>query len=257
MEPNLLIKPGELSGETNHVPVNPEAEMLQARLAELMKETNQFTYIITHDLQAPLRMITGFLELLEKRYADRLDDTARQYIEFAMNGSRKLKGLIFDLLEYSRLNSVTYEFEEVDLNGILGVVKEELSAETGATGAVITSCQLPVVRASQKLIKLLFRHLLENAIKFRRNLPPEVMISADRKNDAWEIEFRDNGMGIEPAFLDKIFIIFRKLHSDEARYPGSGTGLAVCKKIAELHGGTIGVTSTPGEGTTFKITLPI
>jgi light-regulated signal transduction histidine kinase (bacteriophytochrome) len=234
-----------------------EVEMLKSKLDTLTKETNQFTYIITHDLQAPLRMVTGFLELLEKKYAAQLDEGARQYIEYAVKGSVKMKNLIFDLLEYSRLSSVVHEFEPVKLDEIVKELKEKKAKDIEDAGAIIVVNELPVVRGSQKLIAQLLGHLMDNALKYRKSDIPEIFISAEKKNKFWEIAVKDNGMGIDPAFFEKIFVIFKKLHTDEARYPGTGTGLAVCKKIAELHGGTIRVSSAVGEGSTFYFTLPL
>ncbi|MGQ0739970.1 MAG: sensor histidine kinase [Bacteroidota bacterium] len=236
---------------------NDEVELLRNKLAEMTKETSQFTYIITHDLQAPLRMITGFLELLEKKYADKLDAGAKQYIEYAVKGSVKMKNLIFDLLEYSRLNSAVHEFEKVNLNEVLKETKEKLAPVFEQTSATITADALPVVRASKKLMEQLLKHLLDNAIKFRREEAPQISIGAAKESDCWKISISDNGTGIDPAFFEKIFIIFRRLQTDEVRYPGTGAGLTVCKKIAELHGGVIGVESTPGTGSTFWFTIPV
>jgi len=144
-----------------------EIEQLKGKMEDLVKETNQFTYIVTHDLQAPLRTISGFLELIEKRYAGQLDDAGKQFIEFAMKGSLKMKSLIFDLLEYSRLSSIEQVFAPTDLNEILLSVQQELKPEMDNSAALIESVPLPVINADKRLISLLFRHLLDNAIKFR------------------------------------------------------------------------------------------
>jgi light-regulated signal transduction histidine kinase (bacteriophytochrome) len=234
-----------------------EIEILETKLAQVIKDNNQFTYIITHDLQAPLRMVTGFLELLEKKYADNLDDQGRQYIGYATRGSVKMKNLIFDLLEYSRLSSVEYLFEATCLEDILNEVRKEMSGEIESSGTLLHTGPLPVVFGNSKLLRQLFRHLVSNAIKFRGESSPVIHISAEEVNGRCIISITDNGMGIDPAFFEKIFTVFRKLHTDEIRYPGTGIGLAICKKIAELHQGQVEVESVPGKGSTFRVTLPL
>ncbi len=243
---------------------NREIEELKNKLENITKEMNQFTYIVSHDLQAPLRTIAGFLDLLERRYADKLDDAARQYIDFAVKGAFKMKDLVFNLLEYSRLSSVALEFTDVDLNVILQETKEKLSTVIEETGAIITASHLPLVRANKKQMGQLFEHLLGNAIKFRSPAVPEINITLKNENAGrpdrqgfWVFAIEDNGIGIDPAFFEKIFIIFRKLNTDEVKYGGTGIGLAVCKKIVELHGGTIWVESAVDKGSTFYFTLPV
>lgn len=241
-----------------------ESEVLANKLETITKEMNQFTYIVSHDLQAPLRTITGFLELLEKRYADKLDDAAKQFIGFAVNGAAKMKNLVFDLLEYSRLSSVDLEISEVDLNVIVQDVIEKLSSAIEETGALLTVGHLPLVMANKKQMGQLFEHLLGNALKFRGAEVPEINITLKEENAClpdrqgfWVIAVSDNGIGIDPAFFEKIFIVFRRLYSDETKYSGTGIGLAICKKIAELHGGTIWVESEAGKGSSFYFTLPM
>lgn len=233
-----------------------ELAALQKKLDGLVKETNQFTYIITHDLQAPLRMVTGFLELLEKKYADKLDAGAKQYIEHAVKGSSKMKALIFDLLEYSRLSSVTYEFDETDLNEVINETREKFISTIEEKGIQLRSDNLPVVRGNSKLLIQFFSHLVDNAIKFISNRSPEIIIDANRCANGWQISVTDNGIGIDPAHFEKIFVIFRKLHTEETGYGGTGTGLAICRKIAELHNGTIEVSSQPGKGSIFTLNIP-
>lgn len=237
--------------------MNSEAEKLNLKLAELTKEMNQFTYIVSHDLQAPLRMITGFLELLERRYGDKLDDAAKQYIAHAVQGAATMKERVFDLLEYSRLSSVAAVPAPVDLNEIMDEVKEKLLPALEKTGAIVTADRLPVITGCRERLAQLLYHLIENALKFRSGAVPEINIMAKKENASWVIGIRDNGIGIDPAFFEKIFIIFKKLHSDEANYGGTGTGLAVCKKIAEMHGGAIWVESGVGKGSTFWFSIPV
>ena len=231
-------------------------EELNNKLAELTKEMNQFSYIVSHDLQAPLRTVTGFLELLVKRYGDKLDDSAKQYIEYAVKGASKMKDLVFDLLEYSRLNNAL-SFAEVDLNAALEESKEKLSAAIEESGAVIRADKLPVITADKKQVVQMLGHLLQNALKFRSALPPEIYIILQEEKGMLKIGVKDNGIGIDAAYHEKIFIIFRRLHTDEVKYPGTGTGLAVCKKVTELHGGTIWVESEIGKGSIFWFTIPV
>lgn len=234
-----------------------ENENLNSKLADLAKEMNQFTYIVSHDLQAPLRMVTGFLELLEKKYGDKLDESARQYIDYAVKGAYKMKSLVFDLVEYSRLSSVTCEFGEVDLNVIMKEVKEKFQLVIDETGALVSICDLPVVKADKAQMGQLFGHLFENALKFRSAAIPEIDITLKEENGFWVIAIKDNGIGIDQVFFEKIFIVFRQLQKDETKYGGTGIGLAICKKIAALHGGEIWLESAEGKGSTFYFSLPV
>ncbi len=233
-----------------------ENEALSCNLSEMLKESNQFTYIVSHDLQAPLRMITGFLELLEKKYGDKLDTSAKQYIDFAVKGAVKMKNLIFDLLDYSRLNTLPKEFVEIDLNEILSEVIEKFSSVIEETNTRITTSKLPVVVADKRLMLQMFHHLIDNAVKFRSEAAiPEIAVSVREDDGKWLISVKDNGIGMDPAFSEKIFTVFRRLHSDENKYRGTGIGLAMCKKIAELHGSNIWVESEVGNGSCFFFTL--
>lgn len=234
-----------------------EVEILKNKLAELTKETNQFTYIVSHDLQAPLRMVAGFLELLEKKYGDKLDEGGKQYIGYAVKGALKMKTLLFDLLEYSRLNSVAQEHENVDMNELLREVREKMPVEIWRNGTTITAAVLPMVKGSRNQLSQLLEELLTNAIKFNNSPAPGISVGAERMDGYCKISVTDNGIGIDPAFFERIFIIFKRLHADDSIYKGTGTGLAVCKKIAELHNGTIGLNSQPGKGSTFYFTLPL
>ena len=257
MEETVQINHNPVSMQQELETSNSEKEELRNKLAELTKEMNQFTYIVSHDLQAPLRMVTGFLELLEKKYGNKLDASAKQYIDYAVKGATKMKNLVFDLLEYSRLSSAVKEYEEVDLNIIFKEVKEKLQPVFEEAKAVITTDHLPVVIADRKQIFLLLEHLLGNALKFRSLEPPLVAITVKKENNFWTIAVKDNGIGVEVAFAEKIFIIFRRLHNDDAKYGGTGTGLAMCKKIIELHGGTIWVEPAVENGSVFYFNLPV
>ncbi|HMK24855.1 MAG TPA: ATP-binding protein [Chitinophagaceae bacterium] len=236
---------------------NMEVESLNNKLEELTKETNQFTYIVSHDLQASLRLVTGFLDLLGKKHADKLDGSAKQYIDYAVKGACKMRSLVADLLEYSRLNPDTGEFAEVDLDVIMQETKEKYQSLIEETGAVIISDHLPAVKANKKQMAQLFQHLLENALKFRSRAVPEINITLKKENGFWVIGIKDNGIGIDPAFAEKIFIIFRRLYNDEAGYDGTGIGLALCKKITQLHGGEIWVEPAGESGSIFYFSLPV
>lgn len=230
--------------------------MLKQELDAAITALNQFAYIVSHDLQAPLRMVTGFLELLVKRYEDKLDEQAKQYIGHAVKGAEKMKRLIADLLEYSRVSTTNEAMEAVDLNEVFLELTEKMNDVLREAGARLFTGQLPVVRARRKQLVQLFSALVENAVKFNTT-SPEVTVSAERTGTAWKISVKDNGIGIEPVFFEKIFLVFRRLYADEERYKGTGIGLAICKKIAELHGGTIGVDSAPGKGSTFWVAIPV
>ena len=233
-----------------------EIEKLNSKLEELTAEMNQFSYIVSHDLQAPLRMITGFLELLEKKYGDKLDDSAMQYIGYAVKGAGKMKSLIFDLLEYSRLNAENLEKVDVDMNEVMQEVKEKFATAIGEKNIKVNVGQLPVVMANKKQMSRLFEQLFDNAIKFRVDTASEISIDAKNENGFWNFCVKDNGMGIDPAFFEKIFIIFRRLNTDEVKYPGTGVGLTICKKIVELHNGTIWLESAVDNGSKFYFRLP-
>ena len=233
-----------------------ENQELKSELEKQTNEMNQFTYIVSHDLQAPLRTITGFMELLVKRYGDKLDDTAKNYIDYAVKGTMKMKNLVFDLLEYSRLNTSIKEKEIVDLNEVMKEVMEKYKAISENQQAVINPGNLPQVNASKKQMLQLMGHLLDNALKFCSDKKPEINISSRLDNDYWVICVTDNGIGIDSAFFEKIFIVFRRLYSDETRYRGTGIGLELCKKIAELHGGDTWVESETGKGSSFYVKLP-
>src|SRR6266496_436408 len=216
-----------------------ENEELKDKLDAVKAEMNQFTYIVSHDLQAPLRTITGFMELLSRRYEDKLDDAAKTYIDFAVRGTAKMKDLIFDLLEYSRLNTEESELTEVSLDEVVREVIKKVEPVIKECEAEIMIGDLPVVMAKKTQLEKLFHHLIDNALKFHNNTKPRISITAKKENRFWKIEIEDNGIGIDPAYFEKIFIIFRRLYADETKYRGRGFGLAACKKIVELHGGNI------------------
>jgi PAS domain S-box-containing protein len=236
--------------------LNNSLEKRAGELAESNTELERFAYVASHDLQEPLRMVSSFLQLLEKRYKDKLDNKAHEYINYAVDGAERMKRLILDLLEYSRVNSSKAEVEEVDLNEIikdLMVTYKNLLHETNGTIKVET---MPVINGYRTQILQLFQNLVGNACKYRKSdTPPVIDISYGEEKSFYKFAVADNGIGIDPRFFHKIFIIFQRLHNRD-EYSGTGIGLAICKKIVEKHGGKIWVTSKQDEGSTFHFTLP-
>ena len=232
-----------------------------AELAERAKdlersnlELQQFAYVASHDLQEPLRTIASFTQLLAKRYSDKLDDKAREFIAFAVDGSKRMQTLINDLLSFSRVGTQGKALTPVGCDATLDAVLRSLKRAIEESGAVITRDPLPVVLADDVQLGQLLQNLVGNAIKFRSEEAPRIHISAERNGGGWKIWVRDNGIGIAPEHGERIFVIFQRLHT-KTQYAGTGIGLAVCKKIAERHGGRIWVEPTPGGGSTFYFTI--
>jgi PAS domain S-box-containing protein len=234
------------------------AEVKLKLYAEDLKNSNteleRFAYVASHDLQEPLRMVSSFLHLLERKLEGRLDEDGKQYIDFAIDGSERMKNLIQDLLQYSRVGTSKESMTEVDCNIVMNTVRSVLALSIEETKGSLQVHPLPVVRAVQPQIQQLFQNLVSNALKYHGNEPPLVEIGAVAKGNMWEFYVKDNGIGIDPKFFDKIFIIFQRLHSKTA-YSGTGIGLSICKKIVEKHGGRIWVQSEPGQGSTFYFTI--
>ncbi len=233
-------------------------EALAGHAAELQRsnaELEQFAYIASHDLQEPLRKVTSFCQLLQRRYAGQLDEKADQYIEFAVDGAKRMQVLINDLLAFSRVGRSQEEFGPVAVAAALAAATANLSDQIAQAGAVIEAGDLPVVRAQLTLLTVVFQNLLGNALKFRGERPPRILITATRAGAFWELCVADNGIGIEPQYADRVFLIFQRLH-DRAAYPGTGIGLAMCRKIIEYFGGRIWVDTGVTDGTTFRFTVP-
>jgi signal transduction histidine kinase len=233
---------------------------LQTQTEELMRsnrDLEQFAYVASHDLQEPLRKVASFCQLLQRRYAGQLDERADQYIAFAVDGAQRMQRLINDLLAFSRIGRATSGFVDVDLDAVMSDVAGQTdAARRYASGEVIWS-DLPTVLGEEALLTTLFANLVGNSLKFRHpKRPPKVQISARKEGDEWEISCADNGIGVEPEYADKIFVIFQRLHAKDA-YPGTGIGLAIAKKIVEYHGGRIWVDPDVSEGTTIRFTLPV
>jgi PAS domain S-box-containing protein len=225
-------------------------------LARSNEELERFAYVASHDLQEPLRMVASFTQLLSQRYSGQLDETADRYIHYAVDGAKRMQELISDLLAYSRLNSQELEIRRTDCAAVVVGAMRNLQVAIEDSGASIDWDPLPALCADQGQLTQLFQNLLGNAIKFRRKEKcPRIHISSVDSGAEWLISVQDNGIGIDPHHADRAFQIFQRLHT-RAEYPGTGIGLAVCKKVVERHGGKLWVESEPGVGSTFRFTIP-
>lgn len=231
-------------------------EQKASDLARSNADLEQFAYVASHDLQEPLRMVANFTQLLADRFGDKLGDDGAEFIGYAVDGARRMQRLIQDLLTYSRVGTRGRSFEPTDCNEVLGAAVANLQASIQESGALVTHEELPTVAADASQLAQLFQNLVGNAIKFRSEAPPRVHVSAERQPGQWAFAVQDNGIGFDPEFSDRIFIIFQRLHS-RSEYPGTGIGLALCKKIIERHGGKIWVESKPNQGATFRFTIPM
>lgn len=240
--------------------INQELEArVQKRTEELARsnaELEQFAYVASHDLQEPLRMVASYTQLLAKRYQGRLDADADEFINYAVDGANRMQRLINDLLAYSRVSTKGREFQPTDCAEVLKRTLQNLQLAIEESGGTITHDQLPTVMADGLQLSQVFQNLIANGLKFRADRPPHVHISAQRRETDWLFSVADNGIGIDPQYFDRIFIIFQRLHGPKD-YTGSGIGLSICKKIVERHGGKIWVDSEYGKGSTFYFTIPI
>jgi PAS domain S-box-containing protein len=233
-------------------------ERLNRLLVELErsnKELELFAYVASHDLQEPLRMVSSYTQLLERRYSDKLDDDAREFIGYAVDGASRMQRLINDLLDFSRVSTRGKPLEPTDVAEVLGTVRANLSVAIQESGALVMNEDMPRVMADAGQLGQLLQNLIGNAIKFRNGDRPHVHVRAVERDTHWEFSVHDNGIGIEPQYFERIFVIFQRLHAKND-YPGTGIGLALCKRVVERHGGTIWVESTPLEGSTFYFTIP-
>jgi signal transduction histidine kinase len=233
-------------------------ESLAEHAAELQRsnaELEQFAYVASHDLQEPLRKVTSFCQLLQRRYGGQLDEKADQYIEFAVDGAKRMQVLINDLLAFSRVGRTVQDLSPVACDTALADAKANLSTQISQAGAVIEAGPLPVVRAQLTLMTVVFQNLLSNALKFKSGEPPHISVTAARDGTFWSFSVTDNGIGIEPQYADRVFLIFQRLH-DRAAYPGTGIGLAMCRKIVEYFGGRIWLDTSVTNGTRICFTMP-
>jgi PAS domain S-box-containing protein len=261
------LLPQEAGSKSIHV-VGAALDITERRLAEeaLLRRTEelkrsnteleQFAYVASHDLQEPLRMVSSYMQLLSRRYKGKLDSNADEFIAFAVDGAKRMQQLINDMLEFSRVATRGHEFKPVEADTALKQALWNLKAAIEESHANVTFDPLPVVNADSGQLTQLFQNLIGNALKFRRQEPPRVHVSAERRAKEWVFSVRDNGIGIEPQHLERIFVIFQRLHA-ASEFPGTGLGLAICKKIAERHGGRLWVTSEPGAGSVFYFSIPV
>jgi len=226
-----------------------------AELERSNRELEQYAYVASHDLQEPLRKITSFISLLEKRYKDSFDEEGVKYLHYVVDGAKRMQTLINDLLAYSRLGTQGKPFLRTDCNEVLDRVLADLDKPIKNRGADITHDALPTLMADELQLGQVFQNLVANAVKFCRDPRPRIHISAKRGAEGWLFSVSDNGIGIKEEFFDRIFVMFQRLHT-RAEYPGTGIGLAVCKKIIERHGGRIWAESEAGKGSTFYFTIP-
>ncbi|MBI1792493.1 MAG: hypothetical protein HYR60_33640 [Acidobacteria bacterium] len=230
-------------------------EQLGQQLARTKAELEQFAYVVSHDLQEPVRLIAGFVQLLERRYKGKLDATADEFIASAMEGVAQMQERIQGLLEYSRISTRGGEFQPVDCERLFQDVLASLRAGQEESAAVVTHDPLPTLSADARQLRVVFQQLLSNAVRYRSEDPPRVHLRAQADGAEWTFSIQDNGIGLDPQYAAQIFVIFRRLHT-RSEYPGTGLGLALCKRIVERHGGRIWVESEPGKGAAFHFTLP-
>jgi len=233
-----------------------EEMLLRAKeLARSNEELERFAYAASHDLQEPLRMVSSYVQLIKRRYQGKLDANADEFIRYAAEGAHRMQALIQDLLAYSRVDIKPATVRPVPLNSVVDNALANLEVLAREAGAVVTRGELPTVSGQPTLLTQAFQNLIHNAIKFRDQRPPEIKITAERRGKEWVISVADNGIGIDPAYHPRLFILFQRLHTRD-RFQGSGLGLALCKKIVERHGGRIWVESETGKGSTFRVALP-
>jgi PAS domain S-box-containing protein len=233
-----------------------ELARANAALEKSNIELQQFAHVASHDLQEPLRMVASFCQLLQRRYRGQLDEQADEYIDFAVSGAKRLQALIQDLLTYSSVDGKSNPFQPTDCGTLVDKVVADLTASIQDAGASVRRGNLPTVMGDNSQLAQVFRNLISNAVKYHGDAPCQVDVSASQNGEQWVFAVRDNGIGIAPQHQARIFDVFTRLHSPQ-EYPGTGIGLAICKRVVEHHGGQICLDSKPGKGTTFFFTIPV
>ena len=239
--------------------VRDELEIrVQERTQELKRsneELEQFAYVASHDLQEPIRKIVGFSQIFARKFEGHIDDKSKEYLDYVVDGAKRMQALIHDLLLYSRIGQNELILEVLDFNGVVKEAAGNLELMINETKAEIICGHLPSLSAHKSFIVQIFQNLISNSLKYRSEKTPRVEISAQHKGNLWEFTVADNGIGIDFQFAHKLFIIFQRLHA-KGKYPGTGIGLAVCKRMVEMHKGRIWIEPNPGAGAVFKFTLP-
>jgi len=239
----------------NTVPVENLREYAEG-LARSNEDLEHFAYVASHDLQEPLRIVTGYLDLLKRRYGGKLDEDADEFIGYAMDAAKRMQGMIQALLEYSRVDTHGGAMDRTESAAAVREALSNLRVAIEESGTEVSVGDLPVVRADPAQLTVLFQNLISNSIKFSDGESPRVHVGAQQRDGEWWFRVRDNGVGFDSAEADGIFAIFQRLHTRE-EYPGTGIGLAVCKKIVERHDGRIWAEAETGKGATFRFTLPV
>lgn len=229
-------------------------EQLKKDLKQMQEELSQFSYMASHDLQEPLRMIASYLQLLQRRYESKLDDTGNEFISYAVDGSKRMRVLIDDLLTYSRTGTRELVFERINTGKLVEEVIQGLRKQVTESHAEIQIEALPEIKADAFQMKQVFHHLIDNSLKFNKTPSPKITISCEERINDYLFSVKDNGIGIDKSFWERVFIIFQRLHSKN-EYEGTGIGLAVCKRIIERHKGKMWLESETGKGSTFFFTL--
>ena len=259
-----LFKPGDNKPFQVYITFEDITETIKAHkllndtLDELKRsntELERFAYVASHDLQEPLRMVASFTQLLERQYKDKLDENATEYINFAVDGAKRMQILINDLLAYSRVHTKGQKFEDVQLDKVFDDVLFNMEIPIEENNAIITKEPLPKISADYSQMVQVFQNLISNAIKYRSQKIPKIHISSQKQDYLWQFSVKDNGIGIKPDYYEQVFQIFRRLHTQE-EYEGTGIGLAITKRIIERHNGDMWVESEPGKGSTFHFTIP-
>lgn len=255
IEGQLLIS-SAIRDITERKQAQRELERHSAELTRSNAELEQFAYVASHDLQEPLRMVASYSQLLARRYRDKLDSDAEEFIEFIVDGANRMQALINDLLAFSRVGTRGKPFEPTDVADVVARAVSNVQVAIEEAGAQVDVGPMPAVVGDSSQLVQLFQNLISNAIKFRGADTPRITITAEPAGEAVTFSLTDNGIGIDPQYADRIFLLFQRLHT-KREYAGTGIGLAICKKIVERHGGRIWVEGRPGEGTTFHFTLPL